>query len=159
MEPLASSTDGRKLPCSIPTRHGWEYSTGNGRAIRWWWIRRDSTDQGWLDARGHPRSEALRVQGAFHRRDFGHMDVQATVEDPNILTMPVTIKFTELLIPNSDILENFCAEGQKGDPAHMPQWSHSVSDRKAPKKSTCSPNHGEKPAIDRSLHNYLHAPA
>ena len=42
-----------------------------------------------------------------------------TVEDPNVLTMPVTVKFTELLIPNSDILEHFCAEGER-DRAHMP---------------------------------------
>ena len=76
-------------------------------------------DKAWLDAMGHPRSEALRVQERFHRRDFGHMDVETTVEDPKILTKPVTIKFTEVLIPNSDVLENFCAEGER-DRAHMP---------------------------------------
>ena len=76
-------------------------------------------DKAWLDAMGHPRSEALRVQERCHRRDFGHMDVETTVEDPKILTKPVTIKFTEVLIPNSDVLENFCAEGER-DRAHMP---------------------------------------
>jgi hypothetical protein len=65
-----------------------------------------------------PHSEALRVQERFHRRDFGHMDIQATVEDPNTLTKPVTVKFTELLIPNSDILENFCTEGER-DQSYM----------------------------------------
>jgi hypothetical protein len=47
------------------------------------------------------------------------MDIEATVDDPNILTKPVTIKFAVRLIPNSDVLENFCAEGER-DRAHMP---------------------------------------
>ena len=53
-------------------------------------------DKGWMDDNGHPRSEALRVQERFHRRDFGHLDVQAIIDDPKVLTRPVTIKFTEL---------------------------------------------------------------
>jgi len=111
-------TDGRKLP--VDPHPSWMgYSTGKWEGDTLVVDTAGFNDQGWLDARGHPRSEALRVQERFHRRDFGHMDVQATVEDPNILTMPVTIKFTELLIPNSDILENFCAEGER-DRAHMP---------------------------------------
>ena len=70
-------------------------------------------DKAWTDGSGHPRSQALRVQERFHCRDFGHMDVQATVEGPKVLTKPVTIKFTELLIPNTDVLEFFCIEGER----------------------------------------------
>lgn len=77
-------------------------------------------DKAWMDARGHPQSEALRVQERFHRRDFGHLKIEATIEDPNTLTKPVTVKFTELLIPNSDALENFCAEGERDRPTCQP---------------------------------------
>jgi hypothetical protein len=38
--------------------------------------------------------------------------------DAKVLTQPVTIKFTELLIPNSDVLKSFCAEGER-DQGHM----------------------------------------
>ena len=31
---------------------------------------------------GHPHSEALRVTERYHRRDFGHMDVEMTFDDP-----------------------------------------------------------------------------
>jgi hypothetical protein len=111
-------TDGRKLPTDpFPSWMG--YSTGKWEGDTLVVETAGFNDKAWLDATGHPRSQALRVQERFHRRDFGHMDVQATVEDPNILTKPVTIKFTELLIPNSDILENFCVEGER-DRAHMP---------------------------------------
>jgi len=111
-------TDGRKLPVDpFPSWMG--YSTGKWEGDTLVVDTAGFNDKGWMDTRGLPRSQALRVQERFHRRDFGHMDVQAIVEDPNILTKPVTIKFTELLIPNSDVLENFCVEGER-DRAHMP---------------------------------------
>jgi hypothetical protein len=111
-------TDGRKLPRDpFPSWMG--YSTGKWEGDTLVVDTAGFNDKGWMDGRGLPRSEALRVQERFHRRDFGHMDVQVTVEDPNVLTNPVTIKFMESLIPNSDILEFFCAEGER-DRAHMP---------------------------------------
>ncbi len=111
-------TDGRKLPANpFPSWMG--YSTARWEGDTLVVDTAGFNDKGWMDAGGLPRSEALRVQERFHRRDFGHMDVQATVDDPNVLTTPVTIKFTELLIPNSDILETFCVEGER-DRAHMP---------------------------------------
>jgi len=39
-------------------------------------------DRGWLDAVGHTRSESMHVTERFHRRDFGHMDMQITLDDP-----------------------------------------------------------------------------
>jgi hypothetical protein len=111
-------TDGRKLPQDpFPSWMG--YSTGRWEGDTLVVDTAGFNDKSWLDARGHPHSEALRVQERFHRRDFGHMDMEVTVEDPNVLTRPVTVKFTEILIPNSDVMENFCAEGER-DRAHMP---------------------------------------
>jgi hypothetical protein len=111
-------TDGRKLPLDpFPSWMG--YSTGKWEGDTLVVDTAGFNDKSWMDGSGHPRSEALRVQERFHRRDFGHLDVQATIEDPNVLTKPVTIKFTELLIPNTDVLEFFCVEGER-DRAHMP---------------------------------------
>jgi hypothetical protein len=109
--------DGRKLPVDpFPAWMG--YSTGKWEGDTLVVDTAGFNDKTWLDVGGHPHSEALRVQERFHRRDFGHMDMEATVEDPKTLTKPVTMKFTELLIPNSDILENFCTEGER-DQAYM----------------------------------------
>jgi hypothetical protein len=111
-------TDGRKLPVDpLPAWMG--YSTGKWEGDTLVVDTAGFNDQAWMDAFGHPRSEGLHVQERFHRRDFGHLDIQAIVEDPNILTRPVTVSFTELLIPNSDILEYFCVEGER-DRTHMP---------------------------------------
>ena len=46
------------------------------------------------------------------------MDVRVTVEDPMIFTKPLNLKFTEVLLPDTDILESFCNENEK-DHAHM----------------------------------------
>jgi len=75
-------------------------------------------DQSWLDAAGHTHSEALRVTERFHRRDFGHMEVEVHLDDPKTFTKPVTIRFNEELIPDTDLIEAFCSEGEK-DVAHM----------------------------------------
>ncbi|HWE53558.1 MAG TPA: hypothetical protein VG273_27455 [Bryobacteraceae bacterium] len=105
-------TDGRKLPAEpFPSWLG--YSTGKWDGDTLVVDTAGFNDQSWLDATGHTHSEALTVRERFHRRDFGHMDIEATLEDPQALTRPLTVKFTVLLIPNSDVLESFCAEGEK----------------------------------------------
>jgi hypothetical protein len=105
-------TDGRSLPADpFPSWMG--YSTGKWEGDTLVVDTSGFNDKTWLDVRGHPHSESLRVEERFHRRDFGHMDIQATVYDPVMLTQPVTVKFTVLPMPNSDVLENFCMEGER----------------------------------------------
>ena len=76
------------------------------------------TDRARLDWLGHPRSEELHIQERFHRRDFGHMDVTITIDDPVMYTKPFTVKATEILLPDSDVLETVCNENEK-DRAHL----------------------------------------
>jgi hypothetical protein len=71
-----------------------------------------------LDAFGHPHSDALHLIERYRRRDFGHMDVEVTVDDPKMYTKPFTIKFTELLLPDSDVMEYVCEENEK-DVQHL----------------------------------------
>lgn len=110
-------TDGRKLPAD-PNPAWMGYSVGRWEGDTLVVYSAGFTDQVWIDAVGHPASESLRVQERFARRDFGHMDLEVTVTDPKMYTRPVTFKVTELLLPDSDILEYFCTENEK-DRAHM----------------------------------------
>ena len=111
-------TDGRVLPKEFDQPAWLGYSVG-----RW---ERDTlvvesagfNDKTWLDIMGHPHSEALRVVERYHRRDFGHMDVEMTFDDPKMYTKPFTIKVTNELWADSDIFEFFCNENEK-DRAHM----------------------------------------
>lgn len=104
-------TDGRPLPTDpFPSWMG--YSTG-----KWDGDTLVVDSAGYNDktdlAGGYIHSEALHIRERFRRRDFGHMELELTVEDPETLTRPVTVKFTENLIPDTDVLENFCAEGER----------------------------------------------
>jgi hypothetical protein len=45
-------------------------------------------DKTWLDYGGHPHTEELRVTERFHRRDFGHMKLKTTFNDPKAYTRP-----------------------------------------------------------------------
>jgi len=110
-------TDGRKLPAD-PQPAWLGYSVGKWEGDTLVVDTAGFNDQSWLDVTGHPHSEALRIQERFRRRDFGHMEVQVTLDDPKTFTKPFTIKFNQLLIPDSDVLEYFCTENEK-DRAHL----------------------------------------
>jgi hypothetical protein len=111
-------TDGRKLPVD-PQPLWLGYSVGRWEGDTLVVDTAGFNDKSWLDVAGHPHSDALRIEERFHRRDFGHMDLQVTVDDPKMYTKPFTIKVTELLQADSDILENVCLENEK-DLAHLP---------------------------------------
>ena len=49
---------------------------------------------------------------------FGHLDIQLTIDDSKIYSRPFAIKNTELLQPDSDVLEYVCEENEK-DARHL----------------------------------------
>jgi len=112
-------TDGRSLPKEISFPSYLGYSTG-----RW---ERDTlivetigfNDKVPMDVMGHPRSESMHVTERFRRRDFGHLDVEMTFDDPKIYTKPFTIKVPHTLMADADIFESFC-DNEK-DRAHLGQ--------------------------------------
>ena len=46
------------------------------------------------------------------------MEVLMTIDDPKTYTKPFTIKLKQRLVPDSDLLESFCAENEK-DMVHI----------------------------------------
>lgn len=70
-------------------------------------------EEGWLDNSGHPRSEKMLITERYHRRDFGHMDVEIRYEDPKFYTRPFVNKSSLHLIPDSDLIEYVCTENEK----------------------------------------------
>jgi len=110
-------TDGRSLPKDPePSWMGysvdkWEHDTLAVETIGF-------NEQSWLDGSGHPRSESMHITERYRRRDFGHMDLEVTLEDPTYYTRPFTLKTQLNLIPDSDVLEFVCAENEK-DRAHV----------------------------------------
>ncbi len=111
-------TDGRALPKEIVQPAWLGYSAGQWVGDTLVVETAGFNDKTRLDVLGHPHSEALRVTERYHRRDFGHIDVEMTFDDPQMYTKPFTIKYTDELLADSDIFENFCNENEK-DRAHV----------------------------------------
>jgi hypothetical protein len=113
-------TDGRELPKEVVQPSWYGYSVGKWEGDAFVVETIGFNDKTRLDTMGHPHSEALRLVERYHRRDFGHMDVEITFDDPLMYTKPFTIKFTEELLADADIFEFYCNENEK-DRAHMGQ--------------------------------------
>ena len=71
-------------------------------------------DGGWLDAlKGHPHSDALHVTERFQRRDFGHIDLAITINDPKAFVKPWTVRTALTFKADTEILESFCDNHDK----------------------------------------------
>jgi hypothetical protein len=110
-------TDGRNLP-DDPQPSWLGYSVGKWAGDTLVVESIGFNDRGWLDARAHIHSEALRLTERFHRPDFGHLEVRLTVDDPKTYTRPFTVTLKQHLLPDSDLLESYCAENEK-DSRHL----------------------------------------
>ena len=113
-------TDGRTLPKEVAQPAWLGYSVGKWERDTLVVETAGFNDKSWLDVIGHPHSEALRVVERYHRRDFGHMDLEMTFDDPQMYTKPFTLKVTEDLLADSDLFESFCNENEKDRP-HLGQ--------------------------------------
>lgn len=109
--------DGRAHP--VDPQPAWlGYSVGTWEGDTLVVDTRGFNDRTWLDAMGHPRTEALRLTERFRRRDFGHIEVDVTIDDPWAYTTPFSIRYTQTLTPDTDLLEYVCAENEK-DRVHL----------------------------------------
>jgi hypothetical protein len=109
-------TDGRNLPAD-PQPSWLGYSVGKWDGDSFVVDTAGLNQLSPLDILGHPHSDALHVTERFRRRDFGHMDLDVTIDDPKVYTRPFSYKINLNLLPDTDLLENFCVENEK-DAAH-----------------------------------------
>ena len=105
-------TDGRPLPAvTEPTWLG--YSIGRWDGDTFVIESSGFRDRGWLDRNGHPHSDALRVTERLRRRDFGHIDVAITIDDPKAFVRPWTVTTELTYHADWEILESFCENHDK----------------------------------------------
>ena len=101
-------TDGRSLPAaSDPTWLG--YSVGRWDGDAFVVETTGLKDGGWLDTlKGRPHSDALHVIERFRRKDFGHLDLTVTIDDPKAFLKPWTVTAPLTLLPETELFEAFC---------------------------------------------------
>jgi hypothetical protein len=105
-------TDGRELPKDMnPSWFGYSIGRWNGDEL----VVETAgfNDRGWLDNFGKPATDALRVTERFRRTDFGHMDIQITINDPKAYTRPWDVTLPLVLRPDTELLEYMCNENNK----------------------------------------------
>jgi hypothetical protein len=107
-------TDGRALP-------------PNGEPVPWWYgysVGRweDDTlivetnnlrDDGWLDVRGSPYTDQIKLTERFRRPSFGRLEIDITVDDPKTYTKPFTVRVNQQIMVDTEMIEFICNENQQ----------------------------------------------
>jgi hypothetical protein len=110
-------SDGRKLPKDPqPTWMG--YSIGHWEDDTFVVETIGQNGKTWLDMRGLPGTESMRVIERYRRPRVGHMDIEVTIDDPKAYTKPWTVNLAWTLLPDAELIESICEENNR-DPSHM----------------------------------------
>ena len=71
-------------------------------------------DKAWLSLSGIPHTEKLHIVERIRRPDYGHIEVEITMEDSGAFTTPWIRIFTATLAPpGEEIMEFICNEGNR----------------------------------------------
>jgi hypothetical protein len=105
-------TDGRALPKN-PNPAWMGYSIGRWEGDAFVVETSGFNDNAWLDNSGHPGTEAMKVTERIRRKDFGHLEMDITVDDPMAYEKPWTVKIPFTFLPYTELLEYICSENNK----------------------------------------------
>jgi hypothetical protein len=68
---------------------------------------------GWLDHRGSPYTEWMKLTERFRRMNYGTLDIELTVDDPKAYTKPFTVRVLQQVVADgSEPIEFICHENQ-----------------------------------------------
>ena len=109
--------DGRPHP-EDPDPTWWGHSIGHWEKDTFVVESNGFNDKTWIDAIGHPHGEKLRLTERYHRRDFGHIELQLTVNDPDWYEKPWSVTLLLEMTPDNELLEDVCLENER-DWVHM----------------------------------------
>jgi hypothetical protein len=105
-------TDGRPLP-EDPTPSWNGYSSGKWEGDTLVVHSNGFRDGIWLDASGSPMTEAARMLEKFRRSRYGTLEIEITVDDSKAYTKPWTVKLTQPLVADTELLDYICLENER----------------------------------------------
>ena len=106
-------TDGRPLPKEVDWPAWQGFSVGRWEGETFVVESAGFNGRAWLDQAGYPATTALRLTERFRRRDFGHMDLEMTIDDPPMYTKPWTIAAELVFQADTELLEFICEENER----------------------------------------------
>jgi hypothetical protein len=110
-------TDGRALP-KDPQPAWMGYSVGRWEGDTFIVETIGQNGRTWLDMRGLPGTEALKVTERYTRPTTGRILIDLTIDDPKAYTKPWTVQLSWSLQPDIELIESICEENNKDLP-HM----------------------------------------
>lgn len=111
--------DGRTLPDANEVEPWWYgYSVGHWDGDTLVVETNGFRDDVWLDVQGSPLTNSGKMIERFRRPNYGHLEIDVTVEDPKAYTKPWTVRINQRVLLNSDLIEFICNENEKSD-AHL----------------------------------------
>ncbi|HLH30816.1 MAG TPA: hypothetical protein VKY31_06405 [Terriglobia bacterium] len=104
--------DGRPLPNDPnPAWQGYSTATWAGDTLVVNTIGfRDDT---WIDWDGSVITEEAKVRERIRRPDFGHLEIEVTVDDPKAYTKPWTVTLRQQFAPDTELIDEICNENEK----------------------------------------------
>ena len=105
-------TDGRSLP-KDPNPAWFGYSVGRWEGDAFVVDSSGFNDNVWLDNAGRPATEQLKVTERFVRRDFGHIDIEITIDDPKTYTRPWKVTQPLEFQADNELIEYICDENNR----------------------------------------------
>lgn len=105
-------TDGRPLPdVDWPAWQGFSIGRWDGDAFVV--TTAGFNGRAWLDQAGYPESDAMKITERFHRRDYGHLDMEMILDDRKMYTRPWSINVEFVLQTDTELLEFICEENER----------------------------------------------
>jgi hypothetical protein len=104
--------DGRPLPEDpVPSWQGYSSAKWEGDTLVV-----DSIgfrDDLWIDWNGSVITSAAKVQERIRRPDFGHLEIEVTVDDPKAYTKPWTVTLKQQIAVDTELVDEICLENEK----------------------------------------------
>jgi hypothetical protein len=100
-------TDGRSFP-KDPNPAWFGYSLGKWDGDTFVVDSVGFNDLSWLDDAGHPHTDQLHTTERFRRPNFGHLELQVTIDDPKAYTKPWIASIPLVLMADMEMIEDVC---------------------------------------------------
>ena len=111
--------DGRPLPKIGDVQPWWYgYSTGRWEGDTLVIQSNNFRDDGWLDINGSPMTDQATMTERWQRLSYGTLRIDVTIDDPKAYTAPFTVRLTQRVVPDGELIEFICAENERST-AHM----------------------------------------
>jgi hypothetical protein len=105
-------TDGRPLPDDPnPSWQGYSAATWSGDTLVVDTI--GFRDDLWIDWDGSVITESAKLRERIRRPDFGHLEIEVTVDDPKAYTKPWTVTLRQQFAADTELIDEICAENEK----------------------------------------------